>query len=164
MRSLLSGEKFEICVTHYYRGRDKDNVVKRFHRAIFVITDNRPEDGGAVNAYGTVYQVIHGRPIFEYSTTSDVDITLKQAERYSGKVFIGKVSKKDMKKVEQVLRGLEVVRDINSDWCCQEWVREGIKRLAEEGLIDKEVPEWLDDALKDDEGKYLAASNVVQQG
>jgi hypothetical protein len=152
--SAILKQKFDLCITYYYRGRDKkDNSVKRFHRAIFVVTNKSTN-----LSRGTVYQVIHGRPIFEYSTSPDVDITLNQNERYSGKIKIGEIGRRDIGRLEEIMRSLEVVRDIDrTDWSCQSWTREGVRRLAEAGFIDEDVPKWLDEELAKGEEAYLAS-------
>lgn len=151
LTSLFSGEKLELCIASYYRGKDADGGVKRFHRAIFIITQPITETG---YPRGTVYQVIHGRPLFEYMTRDDVDIRQRQ-HGYSGRVTIGETRKKDIKKVEKLLSGLKVVRDIHSDWSCQAWTREGVNKLAENGLVSKERHESLDDELARAENEYV---------
>lgn len=148
--SLVSKPKLEVCVTFYYRGRDQENNLKDFHRAIFIITEPSNEE-----PRGTVFQVIHGRPIFEYFTSADTDIRLKQMERYSGRIKIGSVSRGDIGKVERILRGVEVVRDINSSWNCQAWTGEGVQKLVENGLIDAQVPQSLEKELRKAEGEYI---------
>ena len=97
-----SPRPFELCVSHYYRGKDTNNEPKRFHRAIFVITDTSQDI-----PYGTVFQVIHGRPIFEYMTMADTDITLRQMERYSGRIKIGEVQRGDVDAIEEILRRVD---------------------------------------------------------
>jgi len=146
-----SPRPFELCVSHYYRGKDTNNEPKRFHRAIFVITDTSQDI-----PYGTVFQVIHGRPIFEYMTKTNIDITLRQMERYSGRIKIGEVQRGDMDVIEEILRNVEVVRDINSDWSCQAWTREGVRRLAERGFVGESVADHLDGKLARAEADYVA--------
>lgn len=151
LTSLFPGEKLELCVASYYRGKDDDGSVKRFHRAIFIITQSVTETG---YPRGTVFQVIHGRPLFEYMTKDEVDIRQRQ-HGYSGRVKIGEVRKKDIKKVEKMLSGLEVVRDINSDWGCQAWTREGVRQLTEHGFVSRERQASLDDELARTEKEYV---------
>ena len=146
-----STQPFELCVSHYYRGKDANNETKRFHRAIFVITDTSKD-----TPHGTVFQVIHGRPIFQYTTKADTDITLRQMERYSGKVKIGEVQRGDLDAIEGILRSVEVVRDINSDWNCQAWTREGVRRLVERGFVDEAVANQLEGGLSKAEADYVA--------
>lgn len=146
-----SHEPLELCVSHYYRGKDANNEIKPFHRAIFVITDTSKD-----TPHGTVLQVIHGRPIFEYMTKADTDITLRQMERYSGKIKIGEVQKSDLGAIEEILRSVDVVRDINSDWNCQAWTRDGVKKLAERGFVDETVAYRLDGELSRAEADYVA--------
>jgi hypothetical protein len=141
---------FELCVSHYYRGKDANNETKRFHRAIFVITDTSKD-----TPHGTVFQVIHGRPIFQYMTKADTDITLRQMERYSGKIKIGEVQRGDLDAIEEILRSVEVVRDINSDWNCQAWTREGVRRLVERGFVDEAVADQLEGELSKAEADYV---------
>jgi plasmid stabilization system protein ParE len=157
IRPLLSAftkRKFELCVTHYYRGRDQNtDAVKRFHRAIFLITDSSSDP-----PRGTVFQVIHGRPVFEYSTSSDIDITLNQGERYSGRTKISEVRERDITAVEDIMRSLEVVQDISrEDWDCQSWTMEGVRKLVEGGLVDKDILNWLDEELVKSEIAYVAS-------
>jgi hypothetical protein len=145
-------QPLELCVTHYYRGKDANNKAKRFHRAIFVITDPASKD----TPHGTVFQVIHGRPIFEYMTKADTDITLRQMEKYSGKITIGEVQRGDLDVIEEILQGVNVVRDINSDWSCQAWTRDGVRKLVERGFVDKAVGDQLDGELTRAETAFIA--------
>lgn len=87
-------------------------------------------------------------------TKDEVDIRQRQPG-YSGRVKIGEVRKKDIKKVEKILSGLEVVRDINSDWSCQAWTREGVRQLTEHGFVSRERQESLDDELARAENEYV---------
>lgn len=151
-RNDPSSQPLELCVTHYYRGKDANNETKRFHRAIFVITDSSKD-----TPHGTVFQVIHGRPIFEYMTKSDTDITLRQMEKYSGRITIGEVHRDDLDVIEGILRSVEVIRDINSDWSCQAWTRDGVRRLVERGFVDGAVADELDAELTTAEAAYIAA-------
>jgi len=76
-------------------------------------------------------------------TKSDIDITLRQMEKYSGRIKIGEVQICDLDTVEEILRSVEVIRDINSDWNCQAWTREGIRKLVEQGFVDQSVADQL---------------------
>jgi hypothetical protein len=143
-------ELLELCVTHYYRGKDANNKTKPFHRAIFVITDTSKD-----MPHGTVFQVIHGRPIFEYMTRSDIDITLRQMEKYSGRIKIGQVQGRDLDDIEEILRGVCVIRDLNSDWSCQEWTRDGVRKLVERGFVGESVGDELDGQLAKAEADYM---------
>jgi len=151
-RTDPSPQPFELCVTHYYRGKYVNNETKPFHRAIFAITDSSKN-----TPHGTVFQVIHGRPIFEYMTKADTDITLGQMEKYSGRIMIGEVHRSNLDVIEDILGGVEVIRDINSDWNCQAWTRDGVRRLVERGFVDKAVADGLDGKLTAAEAAYIAA-------
>lgn len=129
-KNNTTDEILEVCVCHYYRGKDVNGIAKGFHRAIFVITDTSCDPPP-----GQVFQVIHGRPIFEYMTKPDTDVTLRQMERYSGRIKIGDVVKADVDKIEETLRSVEVVRDINSGWNCQAWTRDGVNKLIGLGYV-----------------------------
>jgi hypothetical protein len=89
-------------------------------------------------------------------TKADTDITLRQMERYSGKIKIGEVQKSDLGAIEEILRSVDVVRDINSDWNCQAWTRDGVKKLAERGFVDETVAYRLDGELSRAEADYVA--------
>lgn len=87
-------------------------------------------------------------------TKDEVDIRQRQPG-YSGRVKIGEVRKNAMKKVEKILSGLEVVRDVNSDWGCQAWTRDGVTKLVENGFVSKDRQESLDDELARAEREYV---------
>lgn len=89
-------------------------------------------------------------------TKTNIDITLRQMERYSGRIKIGEVQRGDMDVIEEILRNVEVVRDINSDWSCQAWTREGVRRLAERGFVGESVADHLDGKLARAEADYVA--------
>ncbi|KII93779.1 hypothetical protein PLICRDRAFT_26857 [Plicaturopsis crispa FD-325 SS-3] len=115
-----------------------------FHRAIFVLTDPSPAGGSSPRE--TVCQVIHGQPIFEYMTGERV--TLQQTERYSGRIQIGRVRRKDAEKLEKLLRGAVVVTSENDQqWNCRSWTREGVRVLAEAGPIDAKIAGCVEDEV-----------------
>lgn len=87
--------------------------------------------------------------------TKHTDITLRQFERYGGRTKIGDVQTSDMDAIEEILRNVEVIRDINSDWNCQAWTRDGVKALSKRGFVDTTVADQLDGALAKTEAYFI---------
>lgn len=124
----------QIYITAYSRGLDAAGNPKPEHWAI-VITKSLSDPG-------TAYHVIHGHPLFEYRPREDVYILKSQSLTHV--LHIGKVSvtEKDMAKVEEVFKNVEV-NNIDKDWNCQNWVIEAVKGLEKVGCVAKGKAEKL---------------------
>jgi len=92
--------------------------------------------------------------------TKDTDITLRQMEKYSGRIKIGQVQRCDLDTIEEILRGVDVVRDISSDWNCQTWAKDGVRKLVERGFVDTSVGNQLEEELAKAEAEYVAELEI----
>lgn len=144
---------YELCVAHYYRGKDEHGRVKPFHRAITIVTD-----GTAQPARGTVFQVAQSNgKLSRLYQLADSDVTLSQIpERYSGRVKIGEVKGAgEMRLVERILRGVPVDHGPELQWMGRNWARDGVRKLATAGFVDQAAIARMNDELARMETEYI---------
>jgi hypothetical protein len=90
MRSLLS-KPLHIYLASYDRGSDQNGVKKPEHWAIFIAKS--PND-----AEGHAFQIVHGRPVFEYSYRDGATLAGSASRKKSpiiGEVKASKIAKID---------------------------------------------------------------------
>lgn len=151
--NIFKKPTYDLCITHYYRGKDEKGRIKPFHRAITIVTNASTQP-----VRGTVFQVVQvNGKLNRYHQLSDADVTLSQIpERYSGSIKIGEVKgKSDMRLVERILKGVPVEQGKTSSWMGQRWTRDGVRKLATAGFVDRACLLRLNDDLGRMETEYL---------
>lgn len=81
---------------------------------------------------GTAYQISGGTETYELKTPEYVD--LLGTPEYMGRINIGTITAEDGGRLREVLDATPVRRGF-LDWNCQNWVVEGLKRLADGGIL-----------------------------
>lgn len=150
---LFKKPTYELCVAHYYRGKDEHGRVKPFHRAITIVTD-----GASQPARGTVFQVAQSSgKLGRLYQLSDADVTLSQIpERYSGRVKIGEVKGAgEIRLIEHILTSVPVDQALEEQWTGQNWARDGVRKLATAGFVDRAAIARMNDQLARMETEYI---------
>ncbi|EPS39412.1 hypothetical protein H072_6823 [Dactylellina haptotyla CBS 200.50] len=130
----------QIYIAAYDRGVDANGNPKPDHWAIIV--------SKSLSHAGTAHHVIHGHPLFEYRPRDDVYVLKSQSLAHV--LNIGKISEKDVAKIEEVFEKV-AVNNVDKEWNCQDWVLEavsGIQGLKEVSLEKGLKVENLKEAVK----------------
>jgi hypothetical protein len=119
---------FPIFINAYYRGTDAvTKKTKPYHWSFTIVRDSKDK---------MITHQLRGMPGAFYYPGAEIDpydrTSIKKAE-----LEIGTISEDKFNQVEPVLRMIEVVKDKNVSWNCQNWCLEAIEKLKEAAILDR---------------------------
>ena len=124
--------KHSLYILTYDRGTySLTGKVKPYHWSYLI------KRGNEGNEQSSSYFQLRGMPGgFYYPGPEHLsDVVMQQAGDVKDKLEVGEVNRADMDKMNDVLAGLEIVKDESSGWSCQDWALAGLAKLREEGIV-----------------------------